>query len=572
MSQLTLSISQHTSPGRKEINQDFHDIRIPPMPILETKGAAIAIADGISSSKVSQEASKVAVSSFLEDYFSTSEAWSVKKSAQRVIYAVNSWIYAQNRQNLYHLDKDRGYVCTFSALILKADRAYFFHIGDIRIYRLRAGKMEQLTEDHRVWISSEKSYLARAIGIDTDVKIDYESLEVEVGDIFLLMSDGIYEFVSDQEMIDSLYAEGAFESKAETILNKAMEQGSDDNLTIQIVRVDSIPEKADNALQPEIAAKAMPPLLQARMEFDGYTIERQLYFSSRSHVYLAKDNETGETAVIKVPSTEHKEDKAYMERFLLEEWIARRINNEHVLKAYLPNRDRNYLYTVMEYIEGQTLEQWMRDHPKPALEEVRQIAEQVAKGLLAFHRQEMIHQDLRPANIMIDKNGTVKLIDLGSVRVAGITEINTLLDQEHLLGTATYSAPEYFTGDVGSYKSDLFSLGVIVYQMLSGELPYGTDVAKIGSKSEQKKLKYRTLYRENSDVPQWIDETLRKTLHPDPFKRYSELSEFTYDLRHPNPKYLKKGEPPLMERNPELFWKYVALVQAVMIIALLLQL
>ena len=107
MSQLQLSISEHTSKGRKEINQDFHDIRIPAEPLIHTKGVAIAMADGISSSKVSQEASKVSVSYFLQDYFSTSEAWSVKKSAQRVIQATNSWIYAQNRQNLYHLDKDK---------------------------------------------------------------------------------------------------------------------------------------------------------------------------------------------------------------------------------------------------------------------------------------------------------------------------------------------------------------------------------------------------------------------------------------------------------------------------------
>ena len=143
MSQLQLSLGQFTTKGRKEINQDFHDVRVPSEPLLTTKGVAIAMADGISSSKVSQEASKVSVSYFLEDYFSTSEAWTVKKSAQRVIQATNSWIYAQNRQNLYHLEKDRGYVCTFSAMVIKSTTAYIFHIGDIRIYRLRHGSLEK---------------------------------------------------------------------------------------------------------------------------------------------------------------------------------------------------------------------------------------------------------------------------------------------------------------------------------------------------------------------------------------------------------------------------------------------
>ena len=571
MSQLQITIGQHSSKGRKEVNQDFHDIRIPSEPLLSSKGVAIAIADGISSSKVSQEASQVSVSYFLEDYFSTSEAWSVKKSAQRVIQATNSWIYAQNRQNLYHLDKDRGYVCTFSAMVIKSSTAYIFHIGDIRIYRVREGVLEQLTEDHRTWVSREKSYLARALGIDTIVRIDYETLDVKEGDIFLFMTDGVYEFIDDDWMIKKLLEDDVtFDTKAKEIVQKAYEEGSDDNLTMQIVRVETLPEKNAEDIQLNLPQKELPPILEARMEFDGYTIIRELSKSSRSHVYLARDNVTGQSAVIKIPSTEHKEDKAYLERFLLEEWIARRINSQHVLKAYPQDRERNYLYTVMEYVEGQTLEQWMVDNPTPSLEEVRSIVDQVAKGLLAFHRQEMIHQDLRPANIMIDKTGTIKIIDLGAVRVAGITEINTFTDQGDILGTMTYSAPEYFLGEVGTYKSDLFSLGVIVYQMVSGKLPYGTHVARANTKSAQRKLKYRSLYTENSDIPFWIDETLRKALHPDPFKRYSELSEFTYDLRIPNPKYLKKVQPPLLERNPIAFWQIISFIQAMIIVLLLI--
>jgi len=571
MSQLQLTISEHTSKGRKDINQDFHDIRIPTEPLIASKGVAIAIADGISSSKVSQEASKVSVSYFLEDYFSTSEAWSVKKSAHRVIQATNSWIYAQNRQNLYHLDKDRGFVCTFSAMVIKSRTAYIFHIGDIRIYRLREGVLEQLTEDHRTWVSREKSYLARALGIDANVRIDYDSLDVKEGDIFLFMTDGVYEFIDHKWMIEKLLEDSeTFELKAKEIVEKAYDEKSDDNLSIQVVRVDALPEKNSEEIQLDLPQKKLPPLLEARMEFDGYSIMRELSQSSRSHVYLAKDNDTGRSAVIKIPSTEHKEDKAYLEHFLLEEWIARRINNQHVLKAYPQDRERNYLYTVMEYVEGQTLEQWMTDNPTPSLEEVRSIVDQVAKGLLAFHRQEMIHQDLRPANIMIDKTGTIKIIDLGAVRVAGITEINTFIDQGDILGTMTYSAPEYFLGEVGTYRSDLFSLGVVVYQMLSGKLPYGTHVAKANTKSTQKKLKYNSLYTENSDIPFWIDETLRKALHPNPFKRYSELSEFIYDLRHPNPKYLKKVQPPLLERNPIAFWKIIAFIEATIIVLLLI--
>ena len=160
---LKISLGQHSDKGRKEINQDFHGACIPDEPQLTAKGIAVALADGVSSSNVSQVASEAAVKGFLEDYYCTSPAWSVRQSAQRVLMAINSWLYAQTRQSQYRYDQDRGYVCTLSALIVKSTTAHLFHVGDSRIYRLRDGSLEQLTEDHRLWISREKSYLGRAL-------------------------------------------------------------------------------------------------------------------------------------------------------------------------------------------------------------------------------------------------------------------------------------------------------------------------------------------------------------------------------------------------------------------------
>ena len=154
-----------------------------------------------------------------------------------------------------------------------------------------------------------------------------------------------------------------------------------------------------------------------------------------------------------------------------------RINSSHVLKPCLHSRRRSYLYVATEFIEGQTLKQWMIDNPRPSLEIVRTIVEQIASGLTAFHHLEMLHQDVRPDNIMIDKTGTVKIIDFGSTKVAGVSEAEPMAGSE-ILGTEQYAAPEYFLGASGSARSDQFSLGVIAYQMLTGELPYGTAVSR----------------------------------------------------------------------------------------------
>ena len=568
--QLKVSISQYTDKGRKEINQDFHDLRIPKEPQLSNKGIAIAIADGISSSDVSQIASKVSVTSFLTDYFSTPESWTVNKSAQRVLASINSWLYSQSKQGQYHYDQDRGYVCTFSGMIIRSRTAHIFYAGDTRIYRLRDNKLEQLSEDHRLWVSQEKSYLSRALGMDSQITIEYESFQVEENDVFILMTDGVYEYVSSDFIIYTLQNnEKNFGSVAKIILDKAYDKGSDDNLSIQLIRINTLADKTADETQKALRDKPFPPILEVRSSFDGYTIIRVLSSSSRSHVYLAQDDKTNTLVVIKAPSIDLREDIAYLERLMMEEWIAIRLNSAHVAKSYMQTRKRNYFYTVSEFIEGQTLKQWMIDNPKPKLETVRDLAEQIARGLLAFHRQEMIHQDLRPDNIMIDTTGTIKIIDFGSTRVEGIADINTYMEQENLLGTALYSAPEYFLGKIGTSRSDLFSLGVIVYQMLSGQLPYGVQVARCTTKAAQKKLKYTSLDTEEHNIPVWIDEALKKALQPDPYDRYQELSEFMYDLRHPNQAYVNRTRAPLIERHPVVLWKGISFVLLIIIFILL---
>ena len=567
---LTISAGQYSDQGRKEINQDFHGIYTPEEPLLTSKGIAIALADGISSSQVSQIASETAVKSFLADYFCTSEAWSVKKSAQRVLMSTNSWLHSQTQQSQHRYDKDKGYVCTLSALIVKSTTAHILHVGDARIYRLRGDTLEQLTTDHRHWISPEESQLSRAFGINPQLEIDYQMLPVNKGDIFFLATDGVYEYARANFIIKTIHEyENDLNEAAKIIVDEAYEQGSTDNLTAQIIRIDALPEQDENEIYQKLTELPFPPILDARTIFDGYQIVREVHASSRSHVYLAIDTETNTQVIIKTPSIDLRADPAYLERFLMEEWIARRINSAYVLKPCLQTRKRNYFYIVTEFIEGQTLAQWMIDHPKPDVETVRGIVEQIAKGLLAFHRMEMLHQDLRPNNIMIDNTGTVKIIDFGSTSVAGITEIATSLTQNNILGTAQYTAPEYFLGEAGSSRSDIFSLGVISYQMLTGKLPYGTQVAKSRTKAAQRKLRYDSALDDDREIPAWIDEALRKAVHPNPYKRYEELSEFMFDLRHPNKDFLNKTRAPLLERNPVIFWQGVSFILLIIIFAIL---
>lgn len=561
--ELRVSIGQHSDKGVKETNQDFHGALVPRAPLLHAKGIAVAIADGISSSKVSHVASESTVKSLLSDYYCTSEAWSVKTSASRVISATNSWLHAQTRRSKHGRgmdgpDMDKGYVCTLSAVIFKSATAHVFHVGDSRIYRLAGNALEQLTHDHRLQISAEQSYLSRAMGFGHDIEVDYQAHPIAAGDLYILATDGVYEFVGPKFVIATLATQaGDLDAAARLIVEKALANGSGDNLTVQLIRIEDVPTGDAHETIRSAETLPLPPLLEARQVFDGFRIERQLHASSRSHLYLATDLESQERAVIKIPSVDLREDAAYLKRLMMEDWIARRIDSAHVLKAAATDRKKNYLYTVSEWVDGQTLRQWMTDNPHPPLERVRDIIEQIARGLQAFHRKEMLHQDLRPENIMIDGNGTVKIIDFGSARVAGVDE--GAFDQRgDILGTVQYTAPEYFLGTAGTNQSDQFSLGVIAYEMLTGRLPYGARLARAQTRAQQRRLHYTSALDEDHGYPLWIDRAIEKAVSIDPFARYAELFEFIQDLRVPN-QALLMGPRPLLERNPLLFWKLISL-------------
>jgi serine/threonine protein phosphatase PrpC len=552
---LRISLGQHSDKGIKPLNQDFHGGYVPADDLLSSKGIALAVADGISSSEVSHIASESAVSGFLADYYATTDAWSVKTAVERVLCATNAWLYAQTRQGRYD-EQDQGYVCTLSALVLKGMSAHVFHIGDSRVYRIGSTDIEQLTEDHRVRVSSTRSYLARALGISHRLDLDYMTEVLSAGDVYVLATDGVYEFVSMAAFAERLRAPDAdLSAIARDMVSTALTNGSDDNLTVQIVRIDALPALESSDILRQLDTLPCPPPLAPGMSIDGLRIIHEIRISSRSHTFLAENMADSSRVVLKVPSTGMRDDRAYLERFLIEDWVARRIDNAHVVKPCITSVPRSAIYVATEYLDGQSLSQWMRENPAPDLTMFRNIMKQIARGVQALHRQEMLHQDLKPENILIDDSGTVKIIDFGATRVAGLDETQLGLAQINLLGAAQYAAPEYFLGKMGEQSSDQFSLGVIAYQILTGRLPYGDAVPRARSAKTIQSLRYLSATQFNSDVPIWMDAAIKRAVDTDPEKRYPHISEFIHDLSHPNPCYLDFKPVPLIRRNPLRFWQ-----------------
>lgn len=555
---LTVVIGAFSDKGVKDENEDFWGALVPEEPQLTLKGITIAIADGMSASEAGKEASHCCVTAFLEDYYSTPDSWSVAKAGQKILSATNSWLHSQGQTRYASV---KGMVSTLSVLVIKSNTAHIFHIGDSRIYLLRHEVLEQLTRDHRLWVSNEKSYLNRAMGIEPHLEVDYKSLPLEQGDRFLLTTDGLHDFVDDKALLSHVTGDADLDAIAKTLVATAIGNGSNDNVTCQLVDIESLPLLQEDEILRQQGHLAFPPLLEPGMVLDGYRIEAELHASKRTQIYRAFDTRQQRQVILKTPSVLYNDDTHYIEHFLHEEWAGKRIDHPNVLKILETDRAKSCMYYVTEYIDGETLREWIARNPKPDIKSVRKLIEQIAKGLRAFHRMEMLHQDLKPDNIMITADGVVKIIDFGSVKIAGIAEISPLDHsvQENILGTLNYTAPEYHLGQRGSVKSDLFSLGVIAYEMLNGSLPYGA-MPERPDRNNLRQLSYIPSIHCNDMVPIWIDGALKRATQLTPQFRYAELSEFIHDLSTPNPGFLKREDwQPLIDRNPILFWKSATL-------------
>ena len=551
---LKVSIGQYSTAGIKQQNQDFHGVYLPEGHVLKQKGIACVIADGIGSSNVSHLAAETAVGSFLSDYYSTSDAWSTQTSAERVIRATNSWLYAQTQQSQGRFDKDRGYVCTLSALILKQQQAHVFHVGDSRIYRIRDHEIELLTHDHRVWLSSKEHYLSRALGADYRIEIDYRNIELKEKDIFLLMTDGVYEFVTDQQLLDLTLIDADLNQLAKAFVEKALEQGSDDNLSLQVIHVEQLPELNQFHIQQDYV---FPQQLSKGEVFEGYVIDKILHQNHRSCLYLAHDTQQ-QPLVIKTLGVDLQQDKYAVEQFQLEDWVSKRLKHDNLMQCYPHNTEKKYLFQCYEYLQGETLAQWLHRQEKPLnLDEILPILQQTALALNAMHRLEMLHQDIRPKNIMVinaENAMKIKLIDYGSTAVRGLVEINPK-NANRALGTLAFMAPEYFIDHSPSVHSDQFSLAVMAYYLFTKQLPYGTDLARCNSLKQMKKVQYHSIRKYRPDLPIWLDKILGQALSIEPIHRFEALSELIHNLMHPSKELLNSKPPAIIERDPLRFWQ-----------------
>ena len=346
-------------------------------------------------------------------------------------------------------------------------------------------------------------------------------------------------------------------------MDAALERGSEDNVSCLLMRIDETPHEDIDEAHRRLAKQVIPPMLRADARIDGYRVVRTIASGTRSHLYLVEDP-SGRRLALKAPSESFAEDPVYLDGFLREEWIGKRISHPGVMKI-LPRPESRFLYLLAEHVEGSSLRQWMLDNPRPAIDEVRRLTGEIATALRAFQRLQIVHRDLKPENVMIDRDGRPKIVDFGTAYAQGFDELDQAVRETHPVGSVGYVAPECLVGQPATHAADIYALGVVAYEMLAGALPYKPPLAR-DAKAYLNRPYTPLAKAGRDDVPRWVDLALAKATAQNPENRYEALSELVTDLARPNPELVRRAEAaPLLEKNPALFWKLVSATLAVLL-------
>ncbi|HTV44140.1 MAG TPA: protein kinase [Stellaceae bacterium] len=521
-----------------------------------------AIADGIGGARGGRTAAETAVRGFLDGFCDLPETMEVLRAGAKIVSALNGWINSLGS----HDPGLAGMGCTFTALVLRGRVAHLLHIGDTRAYRFSGDRLTCLTNDHVRQDGSGRSHtLTRALGVETEARLDYAAQPVALHDRFMLCSDGVHGFLSEAEIAAILRERSAPEDTAGALVAAALRADSTDNCTALVLDVVALPLAGSADISTTILRLPILPVPEGGETIDGFVLKALISDGRYTRLFAAEDEVEGGNVAIKFPKPQIASVEAYRAAFVREAWVGARVNNPGVGRVIeLPPGRQSALYTVMPLYQGELLETRLGRSPALGLEEGRNIAVKLARAVAALHRAGIIHRDIKPDNVILEGGGALKLIDLGVVRVPGLEEF----PPENIPGTAAYMAPEMAQGEPGNEATDVFALGVTMYRAFTREYPYGNADAT----SPPRRIRPRDFSELRPDLPAWLQAALVRAVAADPAQRTRDMTEFAleFEAGPSRPPATAPRPLTLYERAPLRVWQGIAALLALALLVSLL--
>lgn len=547
---LKIIIGQASETGLRERNEDYCGAVTPLDDQLATKGALLAVADGVGGNAGGREAAEMTVRGVLADYYATPETWETTAALDKVLTALNRWVQSQAARQ-----RDMaGMATTLSLLVLRGKRYTLAHVGDSRIYRLRGSELQQLTTDH-VWDRPDMRHvLKRAVGLDQQLLVDYGEGELLAGDVFALMSDGVWERLGQKVIHEILQLYHSPQMAADDLVKRALAQGGQDNATALVVRIEQPGQENLADLVAEAKRLGLPPRLKVGEQLDDFVVLELLHESRASLLYKVKNLVNGQVCVLKTLQPLLAEDEDSCNGLLNEEWLGKRVLSHYFSQVLpIPAERRSCLYYVMSWHAGATLQQKLDIGQHFSAADVGSIGLCLAKGLGALHRLNIIHRDIKPANLHQGDDGKLRILDLGVATSPGTSGAQPAGNP----GTPSFMAPELFAGEISNAQSDLYAAGVTMYHLLTRRYPFGEvepfQRPRFGDPVPP------TRYR--PDIPQWLENIVLKAVAHDPKLRFETAEEMLLALEVGEHKpLLSPLRTPLAGRDPLLMWQWIAVL------------
>ena len=578
----TVDIGYTSQRGLRALNEDFGGVVRAPQ-AEASRGLIAAVADGVSAGGQGLEAAQTTVMGLLGDFFSAPDTWETTVVMDRLIGAQNAWLADHNRRR--QGQGGSAALTTLTALALQGQTWTLAHVGDSRAWLLRAGaaspaeggapdagnslavtdELMLLSTDHAFEQIDQRNRLTRAMGLDDAVRLDYSQGDARLGDCFVLTTDGVHGALKASRLA-SLAREGTAQQASEALVRAALAAGSRDNATALVLRISGVDARQ---LQDELAdgrRLAPPPLLKVGDLIDGHTVTALVADTGLHRLYQVRAPGTQRLLVLKTLHPSRASDPQERAMLAHEAWLGQRVTargEPGFVRVHERPAAASALYTLFDWHPGKTLEQLLVKSQRPTVTEWVTGATALARALGRLHQHGVLHRDIKPGNLHLGDDGQWRILDLG----VALSGREGAAQRELHAGTPSYMNPEQWQGQPALAGSDLFALGVTLYQWLTGHLPYG-EIEPFQSGRYRRDPTPPS--RQRPDVPIWLDHLLLKAVAREPAHRFETAEELLLALERGAARPVSApAATPLLRRDPAAGWK-LALGLSLLFNALLL--